>query len=64
VTPYYEHAGISIFHGDCREILPSLQVQFSACIADPPYGDTSLEWDRKPGRCWVQGRRRRTRAIR
>jgi hypothetical protein len=24
MTPYYEHAGITIYHGDCREILPTL----------------------------------------
>ena len=24
MTPYYEHAGITIYHGDCREILPQL----------------------------------------
>ena len=23
-APYYDHAGITIYHGDCREILPSL----------------------------------------
>ncbi len=22
MTPYYDHAGITIYHGDCREILP------------------------------------------
>lgn len=22
--PYYDHAGIVIYHGDCREILPEL----------------------------------------
>lgn len=33
--------------GDCREILPAFPAaSFDACIADPPYGDTSLEWDR------------------
>lgn len=36
VAPYYEHAGISIFHGDCREILPF--VTADALITDPPYG--------------------------
>lgn len=36
MTPYYEHAGITIFHGDCREILPSLE--FDAVVTDPPYG--------------------------
>jgi DNA modification methylase len=24
MKPYYEHAGITIYHGDCREILPQL----------------------------------------
>src|SRR5271163_1537582 len=24
MKPYYEHAGITIYHGDCREVLPSL----------------------------------------
>jgi site-specific DNA-methyltransferase (adenine-specific) len=36
-----------ILHGDCREVLKTLDAgTFDACIADPPYGDTSLEWDR------------------
>lgn len=33
VTPYYEHAGVTIYHGDCREILPSLQAE--SIITDP-----------------------------
>jgi DNA modification methylase len=37
MRPYYEHAGITIFHGDCREILPTLG-PFDLCLADPPYG--------------------------
>lgn len=36
MTPYYEHAGITIFHGDCREILPTLA--FDWINTDPPYG--------------------------
>lgn len=36
VTPYYEHAGVTIYHGDCREILPSLRV-FDVVLTDPPY---------------------------
>ncbi len=51
MSPYYEHAGIRIYLGDCREILPTLESQvrpvtFDACVTDPPYGDTSLDWDR------------------
>jgi site-specific DNA-methyltransferase (adenine-specific) len=36
IQPYYEHAGITIYHGDCREILPGLE--YDAVITDPPYG--------------------------
>lgn len=37
MTPYYEHAGITIYHGDCREILPSLP-KVDLVLTDPPYG--------------------------
>lgn len=38
MTPYYEHAGITIYHGDCREILP-LCSGVDAVVTDPPYGE-------------------------
>jgi site-specific DNA-methyltransferase (adenine-specific) len=45
MTPYYEEDGITIYCGDCREL--GLQVGLvDAIVTDPPYGDTSLEWDR------------------
>jgi DNA modification methylase len=34
--PYYDHAGITIYHGDCREILP--QARSDLVLTDPPYG--------------------------
>lgn len=34
---YHEDAGIRIFHGDCREILPTLG-DFDLMLTDPPYG--------------------------
>lgn len=37
MKPYYEHAGITIYHGDCREILPELAC-FDLLLTDPPYG--------------------------
>ncbi len=40
MTPYYEHAGITIYHGDCREILPSISAD--CCVTDPPYGTQGL----------------------
>lgn len=45
LTPYYDEGGIQIFHGDCREILPQLE-PVDLVLTDPPYGETSLEWDR------------------
>jgi site-specific DNA-methyltransferase (adenine-specific) len=35
-TPYYSHAGITIYHGDCRDILP--HVTADVVVTDPPYG--------------------------
>ena len=34
---YYEHAGITIYHGDCREVLPTLPLGMVG-VTDPPYG--------------------------
>ena len=35
MTPYYEQDGIRIFHGDCRDVLPTLG-QFDLLLTDPP----------------------------
>lgn len=37
MKPYYEEKGITIYHGDCREILPSLPM-VDLVLTDPPYG--------------------------
>ena len=47
MKPYYDQGGITIYCGDARDVMPSLP--FSAVlVTDPPYGETSLEWDRWP----------------
>jgi site-specific DNA-methyltransferase (adenine-specific) len=38
MKPFYEHAGIMIYHGDCREILPTLPKCDLVLVTDPPYG--------------------------
>ena len=40
MTPYYAHAGITIYHGDCREILPTLG-PVDLVLTDPPYEMTA-----------------------
>jgi site-specific DNA-methyltransferase (adenine-specific) len=48
VTPYYADDQVTLYHGDCREVLPALGVAADCIVADPPYGETSLLWDRWP----------------
>ena len=62
MTPYFQEAGVTIYVGDCREVLPSLQDRFDACVTDPPYGLASKEkrsprrksggWANKRGFLW------------
>lgn len=38
MKPYYEQSGITIYHGDCREVLPHLS-RVDEVITDPPYSE-------------------------
>jgi site-specific DNA-methyltransferase (adenine-specific) len=48
IKAYYQNQHITLYHGDCREILPSLNIRPDACVTDPPYGETSEKWDYWP----------------
>ena len=37
MTPYYQDQAVTIWHGDCREILPQLE-PVDLVLTDPPYG--------------------------
>ena len=44
MKPYYSHAGITIYHGDCREILPTLEANsVDVTVTSPPY-NLIREW--------------------
>jgi site-specific DNA-methyltransferase (adenine-specific) len=38
LTPYYDDGVCTIYLGDCREVLPALDVRPDLVLADPPYG--------------------------
>lgn len=51
MKPYYDHGGITIYNGDCREIVPSLGT-IDLVLTDPPYGidyqsARRIDWQRK-----------------
>lgn len=48
MDPYYVDDSVTLYLGDCRDVLPQLDIRPDCAIADPPYGETSLEWDRWP----------------
>jgi len=37
VKPYFQDDAVTIYHGDCREIVPTLG-RFDLLLTDPPYG--------------------------
>ena len=43
---FHEEPGITLYCGDCRKVLPLLEGEVvDLALTDPPYGDTSLDWD-------------------
>lgn len=49
MTPYYEDDSVTIYHGDCRDVLPSVE-GMELGFADPPYNygfDYGEEFDDK-----------------
>jgi DNA modification methylase len=45
VQPYYSDAAVTIYHGDCRDVLPQLP-EVPLVLTDPPYaiGGARAEW--------------------
>jgi hypothetical protein len=54
VTPYFQQAGITIYHGDARELLPTLhEGDADVVLTDPPYGIGKAEWDTEFPTWWM-----------
>ena len=46
MKPYYSDKWVTIYHGDCREVLPQLDVKVGLVLTDPPYAkDFDYVWD-------------------
>lgn len=48
IAPYYADDAVTLYCGDARDILPALAEQPTACVTDPPYGETAAKWDAWP----------------
>lgn len=69
MSPYYQKSGITLYHGDCLEVLPTLpDGSVDAVVTDPPYGvDYQSAWrtdsqrfakianDKRPFVWWIYG---------
>jgi DNA modification methylase len=43
LTPYFKDATVTLYHGDCREVLPTLAPEsVDLIVCDPPYG---VSWE-------------------
>jgi site-specific DNA-methyltransferase (adenine-specific) len=47
MTPYYQDQSVTIYHGDCREVLPTILADVT--ISDPPYDERTHNGARSHG---------------
>ena len=52
MKPYYNHEGITIYHGDCREVLTSLP-PVDCIVTSPPYNQLGSRIPAKPTGSWA-----------
>lgn len=47
IEPYWSDDSVALYLGDALDLLPALTAHVDVVVADPPYGETSLVWDRR-----------------
>ncbi len=52
IKPYYQDDYVTLYNGDCRDIISELNMAFDFVLTDPPYGMNyqscrKVDWDRK-----------------
>lgn len=62
MQPYYSKDGITIYHGDCRAVLPTIE-RVDLVLTDPPYGIGGL-FDKKSSESGGWARQRATQTVR
>lgn len=58
MTPFYQDDAVTIYHGDCREVLPTL-TPVDLILTDPPYGigaDKNLRANKRHGKAVAPSR--------
>ncbi len=53
MKPYYEKDGITIYYGDCREVLPTLE-PVDCIVTSPPYNQLGTRIPDKQSGMWAQ----------
>lgn len=51
MTPFYQRENVTLYHGDCRDVLPQLPSESVTLIwTDPPYGHGNMDGDLQAAR--------------
>jgi len=60
LKPYFQNASVTLYHGDCFDIMPTFAPgAFAAAITDPPYGHNNNNNDLIARRELALGERKR-----